>query len=154
MAATLKDFENTDVYSRPTVCTVCGGNMIFKGVGEYQCEKCGSLDYDDYGKVRNYIETHPGTTAAQASEATGVKQKTIRTMLKDDRLEVAANSKVYITCEICGASIRFGRLCAQCEAARAKSESMRNTRRNHHIEGYSTEVPRGEDGAKRFRREI
>ena len=45
-----------DMYHIPRVCTECGGVMIFKGVGEYHCEECGAVDYDDYGKVRGYIE--------------------------------------------------------------------------------------------------
>ena len=71
----LKDFTNTDVYNRPTICKECEGVMIFKGVGEYKCEKCGFLDYDDYGKVRNYLEKHVGATSAQVAEATGVSME-------------------------------------------------------------------------------
>lgn len=55
-----KELTNITTYNRPTYCAECGGVMVFKGVGEYQCEKCGYLDYDDYGKVRNYIEKHMG----------------------------------------------------------------------------------------------
>lgn len=150
----LKDFTNTDVYNRPTICKECEGVMIFKGVGEYKCEKCGFLDYDDYGKVRNYLEKHVGATSAQVAEATGVKQKTIRTMLKESRLEVAAGSKTFITCEMCGTSIRSGRLCARCEVNYNRNyEEMLRRAQNKMVMGYSTERPVGEDGAKRFVRD-
>ena len=70
-------------YHIPRVCKKCGGVMIFKGVGEYHCEDCGAVDYDDYGKVRMYIEEHHGATAAQIEDAVGVSQRAIRQMLKD-----------------------------------------------------------------------
>ena len=93
----------------PTFCAKCGGVMVFKGVGEYKCEDCGNLDYDDYGKVRNYIEKNPGATSAQTSAETGVSQKSIRGMLKEERLEIAANSTTFLKCESCGAQILSGR---------------------------------------------
>ena len=46
--------------------------MIFRGVGEYKCEDCGNLGYDDYGKARNYIEQHPGANMAEVAKETGV----------------------------------------------------------------------------------
>jgi len=106
-----------DIYHRPKACIECGGKMIFKGVGEYQCEKCKAIAFDDYGKVRNYIEIHKGTTAAQISEETGVDQRSIRQMLRESRLEVTADSRAFLHCEVCGASIRFGNLCPKCEAS-------------------------------------
>ncbi len=39
-----------DLYNIPRVCQICGGVMVFKGVGEYHCENCGDVAYDDYGK--------------------------------------------------------------------------------------------------------
>ena len=104
-----------DYYHRPKYCPKCGGVMIFKGVGEYQCEKCKEVAYDDYGKVRNYIELHPGTTAAEIEEKIGVKQKTIRQLLRESRIQVAADSKTFILCEICKKPIRSGRFCSNCE---------------------------------------
>ena len=38
-------------YHRPIKCEKCGGIMVFKGVGEYQCEDCKFVAYDDYGKT-------------------------------------------------------------------------------------------------------
>ena len=65
-------------YNIPRVCKECGGVMIFKGVGEYHCEDCGAVDYDDYGKVRGYIEANKGATAAQIEQTIGVSQRTVR----------------------------------------------------------------------------
>ena len=138
----------------PTYCEKCGGVMIFKGVGEYECEECGNLDYDDYGKVRNYIEKHPGATSAQASAATGVTQKSIRVMLKEERLEIAANSSVFLKCESCGAQIRSGRFCKKCEATYHRDlEAQARAERSADFTGYGMERQKGEEGAKRFSRD-
>lgn len=140
--------------NRPTYCEKCNGVMVFKGVGEYKCEDCGNLAYDDYGKVRNYIEKHAGATSAQVSAATGVSQKSIRDMLREERLEIAANSAVFLKCELCGASIRFGRFCSKCETTyHRRVEERARAGRNLNMAGFSTERPKGDDGAKRFTRD-
>lgn len=33
-------FGTFDMYHVPRVCKECGGVMVFKGVGEYHCERC------------------------------------------------------------------------------------------------------------------
>lgn len=147
----LMDLAN---YNRPTICAECGGIMVFKGVGEYECEDCGGLAYDDYGTVRNYIEKHPGATSAQVSEATGVTQKSIRDMLKEERLEIAPNSNAFLTCEICGKPIRSGRYCPRCESAYHKEiEERARAARNINMSGFGMEKNIGEEGSKRFTRE-
>lgn len=148
------DFQDMDVYNRPTECPECGGIMIFKGCGEYKCEDCRYIAYDDYGKVRNYVEKHGGATAAQVSQATGVKQKTIRTMLKESRLEIADGSNSFMKCEMCGKNIRSGRVCHACEVAYNRSvEEKARLKHEKMIAGFGMEHNTGEEGAKRFTRD-
>ncbi len=147
-----RELLDEDSYNRPTICPECGGIMVFKGVGEYKCEKCGCTGYDDYGKARNYLEQHPGATVAEVAGATGVEQKSIRNMVKECRLEIAPTSKVFLRCEICGVSIRYGRYCAKCEVAHHR-EIEERARKKINMTGYSTERPSAEEGAKRFKRE-
>lgn len=147
----MKELLGIDLYNRPVACKECGGIMIYKGVGEYKCEDCGALDYDDYGKARNYIEKHHGVTAAQVSEATGVSQKTIRTMLKESKLEVAPNSRIFMKCEVCGTDIRFGRFCRKCEAEYHRKIEAEARLEKKNMAGYGSENTT-EEGAKRFRR--
>lgn len=111
----MDEFGILEKYHVPQVCKECGGVMVFKGVGEYHCEDCKAVDYDDYGKVRLYIEGHPGATAAQVEDSTGVSQKIIRRLLKEGRIEVAEGSKSFLRCEVCGKSIRSGQFCPECE---------------------------------------
>lgn len=141
-------------YHTPLVCEKCGGVMVFKGVGEYRCEDCNSLDYDDYGRVRCYLEQNRGATAAQVEEFTGVKQKTIRQMLKESRLEVTDDSRAFLVCENCGKKIRSGRFCPQCEVEvhRALEEHQRKMR-NKDLQGHGLGRDEGAEGEKRFRRD-
>ncbi len=141
-----------DHYNIPRVCKSCGGVMIFKGVGEYHCEDCGEVDYDDYGKVRLYIEEHRGATAAEIEGAIGVSQRTIRRLLKEGRLEVAEGSKTFLSCEICGKKIRSGQYCPECEmnVHRKVEEQQREAlRKGKHAQGYGG-PQKTDEGQRRF----
>ena len=141
-----------DEYHAPRVCEKCGGIMIFKGVGEYHCEDCGFVAYDDYGKVRLYIEAHRGATAAQIESAIGVSQRTIRLMLKEGRLEITPDSRSFLHCEICGKEIRSGTYCPECEMKMHRSmEAEERERRQKSLQGFG-QGKKGEDGQRRFLR--
>lgn len=74
-------------YNVPGCCTKCSGELKYVGVGEYTCIKCGNPEYDDYGKVRNYLEKHSGATQVEVSAATGVAKAVIRQMILDGRIK-------------------------------------------------------------------
>ena len=57
---------------RPTICRECGGILVYGGIGEYRCEECGRIEYDDYGKVRNYLEDHKGANVSEISDRKSV----------------------------------------------------------------------------------
>ena len=141
-----------DYYNVPRTCTECGGVMVFEGVGSYHCEDCGKVAYDDYGKVRRYIEGHRGATAAEVEAGTGVKQRTIRQMLKDDRIEVAENSRAFLKCELCGKVIRSGRYCSECQV-KAHRRLEEEQRKKNNLQGYGLEQQNGDEGKRRFMRQ-
>lgn len=149
------DFERLlqpDRINIPRQCVKCGGVMIFKGLGEYQCEDCGELAYDDYGKVRAYIEEHKGATAAQVEEAVGVSQKTIRYLLREGRLEVTEDSRMFLYCDLCHKPIRSGRFCTECETKVHRSmEANQREMARKSFQGYGLGL-QGEEGQKRFTR--
>ena len=138
-------------YNRPLLCSKCGGVMVFRGVGEYRCEDCKSVDYDDYGKVRRYLEEHPGANTAEVSSNTGVSQKSIRQMLKESRLEIADSSSVFMKCERCGISIRSGRMCPKCEMAYHR-DGEAQLRKKKKMEDFGKAMEE-EEGQKRFQRQ-
>ncbi len=139
-----------DDYHRPINCPVCGGIMVFKGVGEYECEDCHQVEYDDYGKVRLYIEKHRGATAGEVEQETGVSQKTIRKLLRDERIEVTPDSRAFLRCEVCGEPIRSGRYCQKCQVNvnRRIEEQARAKKKN--MTGVGMGTGTGEEGARRF----
>lgn len=145
------DFLDLDYYNIPRVCKECGGVMIFQGVGEYQCEKCNLVAYDDYGKVRLYIETHAGANAAEIEANTGVSQRTIRRMLRESRLAVAEGSSMMLHCEICREPIRYGRLCSKCEIKHHRRvEEQQRRKQNMLMQGFGMNKENWQDGEKRF----
>lgn len=148
-----------DPYHSPIRCEACGGTALtFMGVGEYRCNRCKALQYDDYGKARNYIETHKGATAAEIAFATGVEQKVINTMLREERLEITSDSKVFLKCLGCGTEIRSGNYCNICEkiVIAAQNKKLREAeaaerRKNMNMQGLGTGAE-AQSGAKRFER--
>lgn len=148
-----RELNLLDYYNIPRTCKECSGVMIFKGVGEYHCEDCGFVDYDDYGKVRLYIEKHKGATAAEIEAAIGVSQKSIRRMLKESRIEIAEGSRSYIHCEVCGKNIRSGRFCRECETnvhRNLEAAQREALHKNMKILGMGNQ---GEEGQRRFIRD-
>ena len=130
--------------------------MVFTGVGSYRCEKCRFTDYDDYGKVRNYVEEHRGASVAQVADATGVEQRLINELLREERLEIASDSKVFLKCEGCGREIRYGRYCSECAKLEAAARMRKDKQRKKEEEGTKISgvgmVQETSSGAKRFER--
>jgi hypothetical protein len=147
------DFLATRNTHIPRSCINCGGGDIeYKGVGEYKCKNCGTLMYDDFGKVRNYLEEHRGATQSEVSRETGVSMDVIRHLLREDRIEIAANSGVYLQCEICKAPIRSGKYCNECARKvehMQKEETAKMHKENMNMHGYG-KATTGESGARRF----
>lgn len=152
---------NLDPYHAPKVCRRCRGNMVFQGVGEYKCDHCGFIDYDDYGVVRCYIEEHHGATAGEIAVATGISQSQINAMLRDERIQIAGDSKVFLKCVSCGTDIFTGMYCGPCgkiaaaAAARKKKneEIEKHRKRVEGISGVGISKPSKDSGAKRFIKE-
>lgn len=140
-----------EYYNIPSVCEDCGGIMIYEGVGIYHCEECGKKAFDDYGKVRDYLETHKGANVSEVENGTGVSSKKIMRMLKEDMLMVAQGSRVMITCERCGAKIRSGRFCAKCETdVHRILEDEARKKMVHNLKGVFVEDHKGDSGQRRF----
>ena len=127
--------------------------MVYRGIGEYICEECGAAEYDDYGKVRGYLEHHRGANVAEISDMTGVSHKSIRDMIKEKRFEIIDNKGGYLRCEMCGEKINSGRMCDKCERLYHKQvEEHTRAERNKNVSGYG-ENTHAERGSKRYTRE-
>ena len=142
--------------------------LVYKGLGEYRCEECGESEYDDYGKVRSYLEKHKGANVSRSylekhkganvsdiSIETGVSRKSIRQMVKENRFEVIENRGGFLKCEMCGIAIKSGHFCPKCEEAfhrNVETEARNERQRNMAMAGYGKERT-GDDGSKRYTRE-
>lgn len=110
----MTDLEKILLERRPIFCKQCGGKLYYQDSGYYQCELCGAGEYDDFGKVKIYLEEHGPTPELWISKDTGVEIEIIEMFLKNGRLEIPEGSRFYINCERCGCALRFGRFCYGC----------------------------------------
>lgn len=78
--------DNTD--DRPVNCSKCGSFLKYQGLGEYRCEDCGYREYDNYGKVRAFLEKNPGASVVQVEAATKVPQKIVYQLVTEGKLEI------------------------------------------------------------------
>ncbi|MBQ9118800.1 MAG: hypothetical protein IJY09_01945 [Lachnospiraceae bacterium] len=119
----MKDLEKLLIDNKPIRCEQCGGKLFHIGSGKYQCEKCEHTVSDDFGKVKEFLETHGPAPAIVVVQETGVREEIIEMFLKKGRLEIVEGSKYYLKCEKCGCSIRSGRFCLEC--ARELAEGVK-----------------------------
>lgn len=111
----MNDFDIKAILeNHPVQCSKCGSSLYYRGSGKYVCSSCENIEYDDFGKVKLYLDEHGISTMAVISEETGVPIKHLNLMLREGRVEIPDGSKFYIKCEKCGCSIRYGRFCPDC----------------------------------------
>ena len=70
-----------------TNCSNCGKRLTYKGRGSYLCEYCGSIEYDDFGRIDQYIEENGPSTAPVMSRALGIPIGKIHELVAQGRLE-------------------------------------------------------------------
>ena len=101
-------------------CVKCGRAFGARDNEEY-CSKC-SMDHieEDFKKVRDYLYDHPGADIKEVAQATGVSERTIIKLLKDERIEVVEDSNALLKCERCTVGIKSGRYCDECKSEIAK----------------------------------
>lgn len=72
---------------KPVFCDKCGKAVKYVGLGEYSCQACGFVMYDDYGKVRAYLEANRGATPLEVAKYAGVDKEIVLYLLETDKLE-------------------------------------------------------------------
>jgi len=77
----------------PLECEHCGGELMYKTLGTYTCLQCGQESYDDFRKIRNYLEKVGSAPAIVISRNTGVSLKTIERFWMDEFEEKFHNKK-------------------------------------------------------------
>ena len=101
-------------------CEKCG-RKFGALASESLCTKCSAENIEsDFKKVRDYLYDHPGADVREVSEETGVSERVILKLLKDERIEIIDDSNGLLSCERCGVSIKSGRVCDDCKNQLAK----------------------------------
>ena len=100
-------------------CRSCGS--IFNYVaGQVICPVCREKLEKKFHEVKEYIRENKGAGIQEVSEACDVEVSQIRQWLREDRLELATDSALYLNCESCGQPIRSGKFCEKCKANMTK----------------------------------
>ena len=101
-------------------CEKCGRKFGAMS-SETLCTKCSAENIEtDFKKVRDYLYDNPGASVTEVSDETGVAERIILKLLKDERIEIVDESNGLLACERCGVSIKSGRVCDDCKNELAK----------------------------------
>ena len=68
----------------PVFCDKCNRELENVDVGTYSCPVCNRLYYDDFTKIRNFIESNGPSPAHVIAKGTGLPKETIRQFFSDD----------------------------------------------------------------------
>ncbi|HBA46280.1 MAG TPA: flagellar protein [Lachnospiraceae bacterium] len=94
-------------------CRSCG--CIFNYVtGPVTCPACREKLEKKFQEVKEYIRENKGVGIPEVAEACEVDAGQIRQWLREERLELSAESMGFLTCETCGQPIKSGRFCEKC----------------------------------------
>ena len=101
-------------------CRSCG--CIFNYIsGPVTCPACRDKLEKKFQEVKAYVRENRGAGISEVAEACDVDPGQIRQWLREERLELAADSAIQLACESCGAPIRSGRFCAKCTGNMTRS---------------------------------
>ena len=71
--------------------------------------------------IKEYLYQNPGAMLSEVSVELNISLDKIERFLKEGRLELTSEEgSFHLECEMCGKSIRSGRLCDECEQSRFK----------------------------------
>ena len=100
--------------STPKNCKRCKRIFNYYGIGHMYCPSCLAIDNEIFERIKKYLYEHGTATTEELSAATNVSIPQIEVYLREGRLEIPANSNIFIKCELCGAKLRSGRYCPAC----------------------------------------
>lgn len=95
-------------------CSRC--KKVYSGVGGSKlCGNCLRLLDEFMRKIRDYLDEHRGANISELSEGTGIAERDILYLLRNERLELLTNDGSFL-CDICGEPIKSGRYCDKCKS--------------------------------------
>ncbi|MEK0313759.1 flagellar protein [Cohnella sp. 56] len=94
-------------------CPRCG--KLFNRHIRTICDTCHAGIEQDYEKCFKFLKDHKGVTINELSEATGVTVQQITKFIQEGRISKAVAPNLTYPCEMCGAAIRDGKVCFNCQ---------------------------------------
>lgn len=88
-------FREQIAFEKPTTCPKCKMEYKYMGLGHYQCPNCQEVVTDDYGKVRDYVESSVEEVGVEkASADTGVSVERIRELIEMGKLSLTKGKRI------------------------------------------------------------
>ncbi|HZG87384.1 TIGR03826 family flagellar region protein [Paenibacillus sp.] len=95
-----------------TNCPKCG-RLMAKGPRPL-CPNCHQEIEAQFDKCWKYLRDNRKCTLGELSEATGVSTAQITKFIREGRISIAELPNLSYECEVCGTSIREGKMCESC----------------------------------------
>jgi hypothetical protein len=123
-------------------CRWC--RRLYQGISDSFCPECVQKMDDAFVTVRAYLDSHPKANATDITKATGLEEKIVLQLLRDERLQEYTH--YTMRCGVCGRAIEEGKFCGGCKKmmegfARANApagEKRREPRESSHRERESS----------------
>lgn len=94
-------------------CKRCGELFLYNG-SRLICHNCVEEEEKEFEIVKQYLWDHHNASLRQVVEHTGVKEDRVLKYLREGRIALGDGSDIRLECELCGAEIKYGRICGKC----------------------------------------
>ena len=96
-------------------CPRCGKLFAKKGPHKL-CPVCRKEEESQFEKVKEYLWDNPNASIEEVHDETGVEKDLIMKFVREGRLIAEGiDVDILLECERCGASIKEGRFCQDCQ---------------------------------------
>lgn len=103
-------------------CRKCG--RLYNYIGgtyKYLCPICIEEQEKLFEDVKQYIYDNPGASIPIVARDCNVTPQQIEAWVREERLILADDSPIGISCEQCGKTIHSGRYCPECKSKMANN---------------------------------
>lgn len=77
--------------SNPTQCCLCGcSHLVYRGLGKFECSACNYINYNNYGKAREVLDTYGILNMYQLMEKSGLTKYEIKNLIEEGSLAYSA----------------------------------------------------------------
>lgn len=125
-----RNMDALSINAQPIFCKECEGELETISRGEYRCIRCGTINYDYFHQIRNFLDKEGPCPITVIAKKTGVPRRSIEYFLNQEMLEIPSGSAIRLMCQNCGAAIRTGQLCDACKEKKVvvKDDGISNNR--------------------------